>query len=81
MLHEDLATDPLLHACNIAIKSQETSLKYANVTELDKELSVVLKLIKNDWPSFKKDCSNRALPLLVYRTFVNYTRGFGILWQ
>ena len=40
LLHEDLETDPLLHTCNIAIKSQETSLKYANATELDKELSV-----------------------------------------
>ena len=62
LLHEDLGTEPLLQVCNIVIRSQEASLKYARATESDEELSVVLKLSKNGWPSFKKGCSKRALP-------------------
>ena len=53
LLHEDLGTEPLLQVCNIVIRSQETSLKYARATESDEELSVVLRSKMAGLPSKK----------------------------
>ena len=62
LLHEDLGTDPLLQVCSVVIRSEEVNGKYVRATENDEELSVVLKLVQDGWPSFKKGCPRRALP-------------------
>lgn len=61
-IHEDLGTDPLLQVCKVVIQSEETNCKYAKATLLDEELTVVLRMVKEGWPTFKKGCPQRALP-------------------
>jgi hypothetical protein len=61
-VHEDLGSDPLLQVCQVVVQSEEASLRYSRATQMDEELAVVLRLVREGWPSFKKGCPRRALP-------------------
>lgn len=74
-LHDDLGSDPLLQVCNIAIRSSDTLKKYQEATLRDEELSVVIRLVQEGWPSFKKACPSRGLPFWRLRNSLTVAQG------
>ena len=59
-LNDDLGTDPLLSVCSVVIQSEEVMNKYQLATKQDEELQVVMRYIKEGWPSHRKACASRA---------------------
>ena len=74
-LHDDLSAYPLLQVCQVVVQSEDTSVKYAKATELDDELAVVLWLVEEGRPSFKKGCLRRALPYWNIRLSLSTVNG------
>jgi hypothetical protein len=61
-VNDDLGIDPLLQVCQLLIRSEEAMTKFQQATAADEELPIVLKYIREGWPSSKKACAGRALP-------------------
>lgn len=60
--HDDLGADPLLQVCQLIMRSDEAMGRFQKATACDEQLPVVLRYIREGWPTSRKSCASRALP-------------------
>lgn len=58
---DELDLDPMLQVCSVVIRSEEVMAKYQRATEGDEELAIVMRYVKEGWPTHRKSCAGRAL--------------------